>query len=141
MLLRRLVIASTALLFVCAISVNSYGANSVRELCASSAKEFQKINRLKGYFPEELTDADYETIGKAGGTIKANEIERVQKFNVDANTKVISELVQIHAGNIEERAKGDKVGLIEEVGHSYRFLFLSCRSCHQVYMTEAGLAP
>lgn len=141
MLLKRLVIASTALLFVCAISANSYGASSVRELCASSAKEFQKINRLKGYFPEELTDADYETIRNAGATIKANEGERIQKFNVDANTKAISELVQIHAGHIEERAKGDKVGLIEDVGHSYRFLFLSCRSCHQIYMTEAGLAP
>ncbi|MFQ5862039.1 MAG: hypothetical protein ACE5IC_02855 [Candidatus Brocadiales bacterium] len=141
MLLKRLVIASTALLFVCAICVNSYGANSVKELCASSAKEFQKINRLKGYFPEELTDEDYATIRKVGEIITANEAERQQKFNVDANTAVISKLVQIHATNIAERAKGDKVGLIEDVGHSFRFLFLSCRSCHQIYMTESGIAP
>lgn len=141
MLMKRLLIASSALLFVCAISANSYAYNSVKELCASSAKEFQKINRLKGYFPEELTDEDYETIRKAGEVMVKNEDERQQKFNVDANTIVISKLVQIHAGNIEKRARGDKFGLIEDVGHSFRFLFLSCRSCHQTYMTEAGLAP
>ncbi|MHC4197342.1 MAG: hypothetical protein ACYSRP_05445 [Planctomycetota bacterium] len=140
MLIKKFVTASLALLFVGAISADSYGASS-RELCASSAKEFQKINRLKGYFPEELSDVDYRTILQAGATIKANEEERIKSANVDANTRSLSMLVAIHAGNIEERSKGDKVGLIEEVGHSYRFLFLSCRSCHQIYKTEAGLAP
>ncbi len=141
MLIKRFTIAGLALLFVCTISVNSYAASSSKEICASSAKEFQKINRLKGYFPEELTDADYETLRKAGEVMKNNEQERIEKFNVDANTRAMSQTVQIHAGNIEERARGDKVGLIEDIGHSFRFLFLSCRSCHQVYKTEAGLAP
>lgn len=140
MLIKRFVTASLALLFVGAISADCYGASS-RELCASSAKEFQKINRLKGYFPEELSDADYQTIQQAGATIRKNEEERIKGANVDANTRSLSKLVAIHAGHIEERSKGDKVGLIEDVGHSYRFLFLSCRSCHQIYQTEAGLAP
>jgi hypothetical protein len=88
-----------------------------------------------------LSDADYQTIQQAGATIRKNEEERIKSANVDANTRSLSKLVAIHAGHIEDRAKGDKVGLIEDVGHSYRFLFLSCRSCHQIYQTEAGLAP
>ncbi|MCB7128743.1 MAG: hypothetical protein NOU37_07230 [Candidatus Brocadiales bacterium] len=140
MLIKRFLVASLALLFVCAMAASSYAATS-KELCAASAKEFQKINRLKGYFPEELSDADYETIRSAGANIKANEEARIKDANIDANTKALSQSVAIHAGHIAERAKGDKVGLIEDVGHSYRFLFLSCRSCHQIYQTEAGLAP
>lgn len=140
MSIKRFIFVSLALLLVGAISADSYGATS-RELCASSAKEFQKINRLKGYFPEELSDADYDTIRNAGATIRANEEARIKSANIDANTKAISQLVATHAGHIEDRAKGDKVGLIEDVGHFYRFLFLSCRSCHQIYQTEAGLAP
>lgn len=143
MLIRRLLMAGSFLLFTCALSVNSYGAEyaSVKELCAASAKEFQKINQLKGFMPDQLSDADYQTILKAAEIMVANESARQSKFNLDTNTSNISKLVATHAGRIAERAKGDKVGLIEDVGHNFRFLFLSCRSCHQIYQTEAGLAP
>lgn len=143
MSIKKLLMAGFVFLFAGSLPVKGYGAEfaSVKELCAASAKEFQKINLLKGYMPEELTDADYKTIQKAAEVMVENEKARQAKFNTDPNTANISKLVQTHAGRIAERAKGSKEGLIEETGHSFRFLFLSCRSCHQIYMTEAGIAP
>lgn len=143
MLIRRLLVAGSFLLFTCALSVNSYGADyaSVKELCAASYKEFQKINQLKGFMPDQLSDADYQTILKAAEVMVANESVRQSKFNLDANTTNISKLVATHAGRIVDRAKGSKEGLIEDVGHNFRFLTLSCKSCHKMYPSEAGLAP
>ena len=140
-MLRKVFMAGVVFLFACTLSVKGYCQGSVKELCASSAKEFQKINQLKGFMPDQLTDADYKTIQHAAEVIATNEGTRQGKFNLDANTMNISKLVQIHAGRIAERCKSDKEGLIEDVGHNFRFLFLSCRSCHQIYVTEAGVAP
>lgn len=142
-MLKKFLVAGTVFLFACTLSVKGYcqSFNSVKDLCSNSAQEFQKINQLKGFMPDQLTDADYKTIEKAAETIVANENARQSKFNLDANTKNISKLVQIHAGRIADRCKEDKFGLIEDVGHNFRFLFLSCRSCHQIYVTEAGVAP
>lgn len=140
-MLKKFLVAGVVFLFACTISVKGYCQSSVKELCANSAKEFQKINQLKGFMPDQLTDADYSTIQKAAEIMAANENIRQSKFNLDANTKNISKLVQTHAGRIAERCKSDKEGLIEDVGHNFRFLFLSCRSCHQIYVTEAGVAP
>jgi hypothetical protein len=140
-MLKKFLTLGVFFLLACTLSVNAYAFNSVKELCGNSAKEFQKINALKGFMPDQLTDADYKTIENAAATMLKNEEARQQKFNVDANTKNISKLVQVHAGRIAERCKADREGLIEDVGHHFRFLFLSCRSCHQMYVTEAGVAP
>ncbi|HHT9120139.1 MAG TPA: hypothetical protein ACFYD3_06320 [Candidatus Hypogeohydataceae bacterium YC41] len=140
-MLKKFFAVGAGFLLACTFSANVYAFNSVKELCGNSAKEFQKINQLKGFMPDQLTDADYKTIEKAAETMAANETARQSKFNIDANTMNISKLVQIHAGRIAERCKGDREGCIEDVGHNFRFLFLSCRSCHQIYVTEAGVAP
>ncbi len=140
-MLRKFLMAGIIFLLTCTLSMKGYCQGSVKELCGNSAKEFQKINQLKGFMPDQLTDADYTSIQKAAEVIANNENTRQSKFNLDANTKNISKLVQVHASRIAERCKGDREGCIEDVGHNFRFLFLSCRSCHQIYVTEAGVAP
>jgi hypothetical protein len=140
-MLKKFFMAGIVFLLACTLSVKGYCQGSVKELCAGSAKEFQKINALKGFMPDQLTDADYKTIQQAAEIMVKNEEARQSKFNVDANTQNISKLVQVHAGRIVERCKSDREGCIEDVGHHFRFLFLSCRSCHQIYVTEAGVAP
>jgi hypothetical protein len=140
-MLKKFFVAGVVFLFACTFSITGYCQGSIKELCASSAKEFQKINQLKGFMPDQLNDADYKTIQQAAEIIVNNEGTRQGKFNLDANTKNISKLVQVHAGRIAERCKADREGCIEDTGHHFRFLFLSCRSCHQIYVTEAGVAP
>ncbi len=140
-MLRKFFAVGVVSFLVCTLSVNGYCFSSVKDLCSDSAKEFQKINQLKGFMPDQLTDADYKNIEQAAEKMVNNENTRQSKFNIDANTKNISKLVQTHAGRIAERCKQDRLGCIEDVGHNFRFLFLSCRSCHQIYVTEAGVAP
>lgn len=118
----------------------SYAYDSEKALCSANRDSFLVFKDYAGQLG--ITDQDFDAIAKAGQQILDAEKERQSKFNVDKNYENISKLLQIHADDIVKAAKEKGDAAIENIGYSYRFVFLSCRACHKIYKTEnEGLTP
>ena len=109
----------------------SFAHDSESALCSANRDAFLVFKDYAGQLG--VTDEEYDAIGKAGQIVLDNETERQSKFNVDSNYTNISKLLQIHAGDIVKAAKEKSESAIEDIGYSYRFVFLSCRACHMIY--------
>ena len=130
-------IAAFALTLV--VVSTSHAANSEKDLCSGMRDQFLVLKDWAGELG--LAPEDFAEIEKAGQAIVDGETERQAKFGVDQNYENISKLLQIHAGDIVKSAKEMNETAIEDIGYSYRFVFLSCRACHKIYKTEERMSP
>ncbi len=87
---------------------------------------------------DEFNPYDFEGVATAAGEMLANEGGRTHD---DKNHAAITKLVSGHLADIETAAAKAAEGSVESVGHSLRFLYLSCKACHKVYQTEKRLRP
>lgn len=129
--------AALALLLV--VGTTSFAASTEKELCAGLRDSFLVLKDYSGQLG--LEDSEFAEIAQAGQNIFDSENERQSKFAVDQNYENVSKLLQIHASDIVKTAKEKGESAIEDIGFSYRFVFLSCRSCHRIYKTEERLSP
>lgn len=116
-----------------------YAFDSEKDLCRANRDSFLVFKDYAGQLG--VTDEEFVNIAKAGQEILDAENERQSKFGIDKNYENISKLLQIHAGDIVKAATDKGEAAIEDIGYSYRFVFLSCRACHKIYQTEANLTP
>ena len=115
------------------------GYASDKEICKEQIKQYQLIKMNDGLLPgDEFNPYDYKGVEAAAKTALENEGKREHG---DKNHAAISKLVSTHLGNIVAAAGAAGEGAVESVGHSMRFLYLSCKACHKVYRTEMRLRP
>jgi len=109
----------------------SFAYDSEKDLCRAERDSFLIFKDYAGQLG--VLDEEFDKIAIAGQQILDAEKERMAKFGRDKNYGNISSLLQIHAGDIVKSAKEKGEAAIEDVGYSYRFVFLSCRACHMIY--------
>ncbi|MGR3177418.1 MAG: hypothetical protein ACUZ8E_05125 [Candidatus Anammoxibacter sp.] len=109
----------------------SFAYDSEKSLCSANRDAFLIFKDYAGQLG--VLDEEFEIIAKAGQQILDAEKERQSKFGRDKNYSNISKLLQIHAGDIVKFANEIGESAIEDIGYSYRFVFLSCRACHMIY--------
>ncbi len=115
------------------------GYASDGDICKDQIKHYQKIKMNDGLLPgDEFNPYDYEGVKEAAQAALDNEAKRT---HVDKNHAAITKLVSHHLSNIVTASGGAGEGAVESVGHSMRFLYLSCKACHKVYQTEKRLRP
>ena len=109
------------------------------DICKEQIKHYQLIKMNDGLLPgDEFNPYDYKGVEIAAKSALANEGKRTHS---DKNHAAITKLVSHHLTNIVTAAGGAGEGAVESVGHSMRFLYLSCKACHKVYQTEKRLRP
>lgn len=130
---------------VCMISVSLFIASSSvsfgsdKDICKKQIDYYLKIKMNDGLLPgDEFNPYDFKGVAKAAKAMLANEKKRTHN---DKNHAAITKLVSGHLADIEEAASKAASGSVESVGHSLRFLYLSCKACHKVYQTEKRLRP
>ncbi len=130
---------------VCIISVSLFIASSSvsfgsdKDICKKQIDYYLKIKMNDGLLPgDEFNPYDFKGVAKAAKAMLANEKKRTHD---DKNHAAITKLVSGHLADIEEAAAKAASGSVESVGHSLRFLYLSCKACHKVYQTEKRLRP
>lgn len=124
------------LLFVGSSSV-SFGSD--KDICKKQIDYYLKIKMNDGLLPgDEFNPYDFKGVAAAAKAMLANEKKRTHN---DKNHAAITKLVSGHLADIEEAASKAASGSVESVGHSLRFLYLSCKACHKVYQTEKRLRP
>ena len=115
------------------------GYASDKDICKEQIKHYQLIKMNDGLLPgDEFNPYDYKGVEAAAKEALANEGKREHG---DKNHAAISKLVSTHLENIVTAAGAAAEGAVESVGHSMRFLYLSCKACHKVYRTEMRLRP
>ncbi len=115
------------------------GYASDGDICKEQIKHYQKIKMNDGLLPgDEFNPYDYSGVKDAAQAALDNEGKRTHG---DKNHAAITKLVSHHLTNIVTAAGGAGEGAVESVGHSMRFLYLSCKACHKVYQTEKRLRP
>ncbi len=115
------------------------GYASDGDICKEQIKYYTKIKMNDGLLPgDEFNPYDYKGVEEAAKKALENEAKRT---HVDKNHAAITKLVSHHLENIVTAAGGAGEGAVESVGHSMRFLYLSCKACHKVYQTEKRLRP
>ena len=123
-------------LFIASVST-SYGSD--KEICKKQIDYYLKIKMNDGLLPgDEFNPYDFKGVATAAKTMLENEKKRTHN---DKNHAAITKLVSTHIEDIEKAASAAKEGSVESVGHSLRFLYLSCKACHKVYQTEKRLRP
>ncbi|MEE9259996.1 MAG: hypothetical protein V3U40_02645 [Candidatus Scalindua sediminis] len=130
---------------VCIISVSLFIASSSvsfgsdKDICKKQIDYYLKIKMNDGLLPgDEFNPYDFKGVATAAKAMLANEKKRTHN---DKNHAAITRLVSGHLADIEEAAAKAAPGSVESVGHSLRFLYLSCKACHKVYQTEKRLRP
>ncbi len=124
------------LLFIGSSSV-SFGSD--KDICEKQIDYYLKIKMNDGLLPgDEFNPYDFKGVESAAKAMLDNEKKRTHN---DKNHAAISKLVSIHLADIENAASKAAEGSVESVGHSLRFLYLSCKACHKVYQTEKRLRP
>ncbi len=112
---------------------------SDQDICKEQIKYYQLIKMNDGLLPgDEFNPYDYKGVETAAKAALENEGKRT---HVDKNHAAITRLVSHHLSNIAEASGSAAEGAVESVGHSMRFLYLSCKACHKVYRTEMRLRP
>jgi len=115
------------------------GFASDKDVCSKQIDKYLKMKMNDGLLPgDEFNPYDFEGVAAAASEMLANEAERTHNDN---NHAAITKLVSGHLTDIEEAAGKAAEGSVESVGHSLRFLYLSCKACHKVYQTEKRLRP
>lgn len=110
-----------------------------KEICKEQIKHYQLIKMNDGLLPgDEFNPYDYKGVEAAAKSALANEEKRE---HIDKNHAAITKLVSTHLEHIVTAAGAAGEGAVESVGHSMRFLYLSCKACHKVYRTEMRLRP
>ncbi|ODS32741.1 MAG: putative heme protein large subunit NaxL [Candidatus Scalindua rubra] len=87
---------------------------------------------------DEFNPYDFKGVAEAAAAMLDNEGKRTHN---DKNHAAITKLVSGHLEDIKSAASKAAEGSVESVGHSLRFLYLSCKACHKVYQTEKRLRP
>lgn len=115
------------------------GFASDKDVCSKQIDKYLKMKMNDGLLPgDEFNPYDFKGVEEAAKEMLANEGTRTHN---DKNHAAISKLVSGHLANIQEAAGKAAEGSVESVGHSLRFLYLSCKACHKVYQTEKRLRP
>ncbi len=110
-----------------------------KEICKEQIDHYLKIKTNDGLLPgDEFNPYDFEGVAASAKVMSANEAKREHG---DKNHAAISKLVAGHVDDIAEASGKAAEGAVESVGHSLRFLYLSCKACHKVYQTEKRLRP
>ena len=121
------------------IAGTTVGYASDQDICKEQIKHYQLIKMNDGLLPgDEFNPYDYKGVEAAAKAALANEGKRE---HVDKNHAAITKLVSTHLEHIVTAAGAAEEGAVESVGHSMRFLYLSCKACHKVYQTEKRLRP
>ncbi|MBS1257506.1 MAG: hypothetical protein MAG551_00550 [Candidatus Scalindua arabica] len=121
------------------IAGTSVGIASDQDICKEQIKHYQLMKMNDGLLPgDEFNPYDYKGVEAAAKAALENEGKREHN---DKNHEAISKLVATHLEHIVTAAGAAKEGAVESVGHSMRFLYLSCKACHKVYRTEMRLRP
>jgi len=121
------------------IAGTSVGFASDQDICKEQIKHYQLIKMNDGLLPgDEFNPYDYKGVEAAAKSALENEGKREHS---DKNHEAISKLVATHLEHIVTAAGAAGEGAVESVGHSMRFLYLSCKACHKVYRTEMRLRP
>ena len=121
------------------IAGTSVGYASDQDICKEQIKHYQLIKMNDGLLPgDEFNPYDYKGVETAAKAALVNEGKRE---HVDKNHAAITKLVSTHLEHIVAAAGSAAEGAVESVGHSMRFLYLSCKACHKVYRTELRLRP
>jgi len=115
------------------------GYASDQDICTKQIDFYIKIKMNDGLLPgDEFNPYDFKGVAAAAATMLENEGKRTHS---DKNHAAITKLVSGHLANIKSAADKANEGAVESVGHSLRFLYLSCKACHKVYRTEMRLRP
>ncbi|MHC4268829.1 MAG: hypothetical protein ACYSTS_10210 [Planctomycetota bacterium] len=115
------------------------GFASDKDICSKQIDNYLKMKMNDGLLPgDEFNPYDFKGVEAAAKEMLANEGTRTHS---DQNHAAITKLVSGHLANIAEAAGKAAEGSVESVGHSLRFLYLSCKACHKVYQTEKRLRP
>ena len=115
------------------------GYASDQDICKEQIKHYQLIKMNDGLLPgDEFNPYDYKGVEIAAKAALVNEGKRE---HVDKNHAAITKLVSTHLEHIVTAAGSAAEGAVESVGHSMRFLYLSCKACHKVDRTEMRLRP
>jgi hypothetical protein len=115
------------------------GYASDQDICEKQIDFYIKIKMNDGLLPgDEFNPYDFKGVAEAAATMLENEGKRTHG---DKNHAAITKLVSGHLANIKTAADKAAEGSVESVGHSLRFLYLSCKACHKVYRTEMRLRP
>ncbi len=112
---------------------------SDKDVCSKQIDKYLKMKMNDGLLPgDEFNPYDFKGVEEAAKEMLANEGARTHN---DKNHAAITKLVSGHLADIQEAAGKAAEGSVESVGHSLRFLYLSCKACHKVYQTEKRLRP
>ncbi|OHC01723.1 MAG: hypothetical protein A3H23_02300 [Planctomycetes bacterium RIFCSPLOWO2_12_FULL_40_19] len=115
------------------------GYASDKDICEKQIDYYIKIKMNDGLLPgDEFNPYDFKGVGEAATIMLENEGKRTHN---DKNHAAITRLVSGHLADIKAAAGKAAEGSVESVGHSLRFLYLSCKACHKVYSTEMRLRP
>ncbi len=115
------------------------GFASDKDICSKQIDKYLKMKMNDGLLPgDEFNPYDFKGVETAAKEMLANEGSRTHNDN---NHAAITKLVSGHLADIQEAAGKAAEGSVESVGHSLRFLYLSCKACHKVYQTEKRLRP
>jgi hypothetical protein len=115
------------------------GYASDQDICKKQIDFYIKIKMNDGLLPgDEFNPYDFKGVAEAAATMLENEGQRTHN---DKNHAAITKLVSGHLDDIKTAAGKAAEGSVESVGHSLRFLYLSCKACHKVYRTEMRLRP
>lgn len=115
----------------------SYGSD--KDVCEKQIGLYIKIKMNDGLLPgDEFNPYDFAGVATAAKEMLDNEKGRTHS---EKNHAAIAKLVSVHLADIEEASAKAAEGAVESVGHSLRFLYLSCKACHKVYQTEKRLRP
>jgi len=110
-----------------------------KDVCSKQIDNYLKMKMNDGLLPgDEFNPYNFKGVASAASEMLANEANRTHGDN---NHAAITKLVSGHLANIKEAASRADEGAVEAVGHSLRFLYLSCKACHKVYETEKRLRP
>ena len=121
------------------VAGTTVGYASDGDICKEQIKHYQLIKMNDGLLPgDEFNPYDYKGVETAAKAALANEGKRTHN---DKNHAAITKLVSHHLQNIVTASGSAGEGAVESVGHSMRFLYLSCKACHKVYQTEKRLRP
>lgn len=115
------------------------GFASDKDICSKQIDNYLKMKMNDGLLPgDEFNPYDFKGVEAAAKEMLENEGKRTHN---DKNHAAITKLVSGHLANIATAAGKASEGSVEAVGHSLRFLYLSCKACHKVYETEKRLRP
>ncbi len=137
--MKKFLLFGVAALALALTAGSSFAFDSEKDLCRSERDSFLVFKDYAGQLG--VTDEEFAKISAAGKQIVDAENERQANFGVDKNYENVSKLLQIHAGDIVTAADAKSESAIEDIGYSYRFVFLSCRACHKIFKTEVKLSP